>query len=70
MTQLKDKSNGNAFIPSAPGSVLDWVYGEAGIRFSYSVSLRDTGTVRHSPPVSLRVYANEDSSMAIFFHQV
>ncbi|KAF9513086.1 hypothetical protein BS47DRAFT_987216 [Hydnum rufescens UP504] len=28
----------------APGSVLDWAYATAGISFSYSVALRDTGT--------------------------
>lgn len=30
---------------SSPGNVIDWAYAEAGIAFSYSVFLRDTGTV-------------------------
>ncbi|KAG9001963.1 putative metallocarboxypeptidase ecm14 [Tulasnella sp. JGI-2019a] len=29
---------------SAPGNVVDWMYGEARITISYSVMLRDTGT--------------------------
>ena len=52
MSQLNGKPSGDEFILSAPGSVLDWAYSEAGIRFTYSVSLRDTGTVCHNPPVS------------------
>jgi len=33
------------FLSSAPGNVIDWAYAEAGISFSYSVFLRDTGAV-------------------------
>lgn len=30
----------------APGNVVDWMYAKAGIKYSYAVHLRDTGTVR------------------------
>lgn len=30
----------------APGNVLDWMYKRAGIKYSYVLHLRDTGTVR------------------------
>ena len=30
----------------APGNVIDWMYAKAGIKYSYAVHLRDTGTVR------------------------
>ena len=29
----------------APGNVIDWMYAKAGIKYSYAVHLRDTGTV-------------------------
>jgi len=29
----------------APGNILDWMYKVVGIRYSYAVHLRDTGTV-------------------------
>lgn len=32
----------------ASGNVVDYMYAKAGIKFSYSVHLRDTGTVRSS----------------------
>lgn len=31
---------------SAPGNILDWMYMEKGVKYSYAVHLRDTGTVR------------------------
>lgn len=34
-------------LHSAPGNVVDWMYGQAQITVSYSVMLRDTGTVVH-----------------------
>ena len=30
----------------APGNVVDYMYAKAGIKFSYAVHLRDTGTAR------------------------
>ncbi len=30
----------------APGNIVDYMYAKAGIKFSYAVHLRDTGTVR------------------------
>lgn len=30
---------------SAPGNILDWIYSEARVKYSYAVHLRDTGTV-------------------------
>jgi Zinc carboxypeptidase len=29
----------------APGNIVDWMYKRAGIKYSYVVHLRDTGTV-------------------------
>lgn len=36
----------NFILNSAPGNVVDWMYAASDIPFSYSLSLRDTGTVR------------------------
>ena len=33
-------------VDRAPGNVIDWMYAKAGIKYSYAVHLRDTGTVR------------------------
>jgi len=33
----------------APGNILDWMYKVVGIRYSYAVHLRDTGTVSLTP---------------------
>jgi hypothetical protein len=35
-----------AQLRRAGGDVLDWVYREVGVRYAYTVRLRDTGTVR------------------------
>lgn len=43
------------YFHRASGNVVDYMYAKAGIKFSYSVHLRDTGTVRSS--VSLRASA-------------
>jgi len=29
----------------APGNIVDWMYGEMGVKFSFAIHLRDTGTV-------------------------
>lgn len=34
-----------SFSLRAPGNVIDWMYKRAGIKYSYAVHLRDTGTV-------------------------
>ncbi|KAL5532375.1 hypothetical protein ACEPAF_5945 [Sanghuangporus sanghuang] len=34
----------------APGNILDWMYASAGIKYSYAVHLRDTGTYGYSLP--------------------
>ena len=31
---------------SAPGNIVDWMYARLKIKYSYTVHLRDTGTVR------------------------
>lgn len=50
---------------SAPGSVLDWAYSEAGIRFTYSVSLRDTGTYGYLLPPRLIRPVGEETAVLI-----
>ncbi|KAH8110918.1 hypothetical protein DFH11DRAFT_727843 [Phellopilus nigrolimitatus] len=34
----------------APGNILDWMYGTAGIKFAYAAHLRDTGTYGYALP--------------------
>jgi len=29
----------------APGNIIDWVYKKVGVKYSFAVHLRDTGTV-------------------------
>ncbi|KAF8326827.1 uncharacterized protein EI90DRAFT_3156418 [Cantharellus anzutake] len=49
---------------SAPGSVLDWAYSEAGVKFTYSISLRDTGTYGYLlPPQLIRPVGEETSAL-------
>ncbi|KAF8316152.1 hypothetical protein DL93DRAFT_2111686 [Clavulina sp. PMI_390] len=48
----------------APGNVIDWAYAEAGIPFSYSVSLRDTGTYGFLLPATyIRPVGEENSAL-------
>ena len=35
-------------VGRAPGNVVDWMYAKAGIKYSYAVHLRDTGTVGYA----------------------
>ncbi|TFK67830.1 hypothetical protein BDN72DRAFT_770233 [Pluteus cervinus] len=37
----------------APGNILDWMYARAGIKYSYAVHLRDTGTYGFSLPAEM-----------------
>lgn len=39
--QLSD----HPFTYSAPGNIVDWMYGYADVKVAYSIMLRDTGTV-------------------------
>jgi len=48
----------------APGNVIDWMYKRAGIKYSYAVHLRDTGTYGFSlPPEWIRPVGEETSGM-------
>ncbi|KAL1943969.1 hypothetical protein VTO73DRAFT_3787 [Trametes versicolor] len=51
----------------ASGNVVDYMYAKAGIKFSYSVHLRDTGTYGFSLPAEwIRPVGEETSSMIHF----
>ncbi|EJD07834.1 uncharacterized protein FOMMEDRAFT_137991 [Fomitiporia mediterranea MF3/22] len=39
-----------SMLYSAPGNILDWMYASAGVKYSYAVHLRDTGTYGYSLP--------------------
>ncbi|KAJ2916672.1 hypothetical protein MD484_g3762, partial [Candolleomyces efflorescens] len=48
----------------APGNILDWMYSKEGIKYSYAVHLRDTGTWGFSlPPKYIRPVGEETSGM-------
>jgi len=48
----------------APGNVIDWMYKKAGIKYSYAVHLRDTGTYGFSLPAEwIRPVGEETSGM-------
>ncbi|KAF5372375.1 hypothetical protein D9615_009274 [Tricholomella constricta] len=48
----------------APGNVVDWMYRGAGIKYSYALHLRDTGTYGFSlPPRWIRPVGEETSEM-------
>lgn len=36
---------------SAPGNIIDWMYADANVIFSYSLMLRDAGTVGFVPSI-------------------
>ncbi|KZT02813.1 uncharacterized protein LAESUDRAFT_729776 [Laetiporus sulphureus 93-53] len=51
----------------APGNVVDWMYAKAGIKFSYAVHLRDTGTYGFAlPPEWIRPVGEETAKMIEF----
>ncbi|KAK0186252.1 peptidase M14 [Armillaria mellea] len=48
----------------APGNIVDWMYARAGIKYSYAVHLRDTGTYGFSlPPRWIRPVGEETGNM-------
>lgn len=48
----------------APGNILDWMYSRAGVKYSYAVHLRDTGTYGFSlPPKYIRPVGEETAGM-------
>ncbi|EPQ51249.1 hypothetical protein GLOTRDRAFT_108207 [Gloeophyllum trabeum ATCC 11539] len=48
----------------APGNVIDWMYKKAGVKYSYAVHLRDTGTYGFSLPEEwLRPVGEETADM-------
>lgn len=48
----------------APGNILDWMYSRAGIKYSYAVHLRDTGTYGFSLPAKyIRPVGEETAGM-------
>ncbi|KAK0443363.1 peptidase M14 [Desarmillaria tabescens] len=48
----------------APGNIVDWMYARAGIKYSYAVHLRDTGTYGFSlPPEWIRPVGEETGKM-------
>ncbi|KZT71070.1 hypothetical protein DAEQUDRAFT_707371 [Daedalea quercina L-15889] len=51
----------------APGNVVDWMYAKAGIKYSYAVHLRDTGTYGFTlPPEWIRPVGEETANMVQF----
>ncbi|OCH89190.1 hypothetical protein OBBRIDRAFT_794542 [Obba rivulosa] len=51
----------------AGGNVIDWMYAKAGIKYAYSVHLRDTGTYGFSlPPSWIRPVGEETANMIRF----
>ncbi|TFY63501.1 hypothetical protein EVJ58_g3211 [Rhodofomes roseus] len=56
-----------SMLYKAPGNVVDWMYAKAGIKYSYAVHLRDTGTYGFSlPPEWIRPVGEETASMVQF----
>ncbi|PAV18089.1 Zn-dependent exopeptidase [Pyrrhoderma noxium] len=48
----------------APGNIVDWMYGTAGIKFSYAIHLRDLGTYGYAlPPEEIIPVGKETASM-------
>ncbi|KAH6901555.1 preprocarboxypeptidase A2 [Coprinopsis sp. MPI-PUGE-AT-0042] len=53
---------------AAPGNLIDWMYKRVGIKYTYSVHLRDTGTYGFSLPEKLiRPVGEETASMVRYF---
>jgi len=51
-------------IYQAPGNVVDWMYKRAGIKYSYAVLLRDTGTYGFNlPPEWIKPVGEETAKM-------
>ncbi|EPS95107.1 hypothetical protein FOMPIDRAFT_1038635 [Fomitopsis schrenkii] len=56
-----------SMVYKAPGNVVDWMYAKAGIKYSYAVHLRDTGTYGFAlPPEWIRPVGEETANMVQF----
>ncbi|PCH37079.1 hypothetical protein WOLCODRAFT_109553 [Wolfiporia cocos MD-104 SS10] len=56
-----------SMLYKAPGNVVDWMYAKAGIKYSYAVHLRDTGTYGFAlPPEWIRPVGEETVNMVSF----
>jgi len=56
-----------SMLYKAPGNVVDWMYAKAGIKYSYAVHLRDTGTYGFSLPAEwIRPVGEETANMIQF----
>ncbi|KAH9950804.1 hypothetical protein B0H21DRAFT_721773 [Amylocystis lapponica] len=56
-----------SMLYKAPGNIVDWMYAKAGIKYSYAVHLRDTGTYGFSLPEEwIRPVGEEIASMTQF----
>ncbi|KAF8677525.1 hypothetical protein RHS04_06041 [Rhizoctonia solani] len=49
----------------APGNIIDWTYGDAGIKYSYSLMLRDTGTYGFLLPPRYIQPVGEETASAV-----
>ncbi|CAE6462383.1 unnamed protein product [Rhizoctonia solani] len=49
----------------APGNIIDWMYGEAGVKYSYSLMLRDTGTYGFLLPPRYIQPVGEETAAAV-----
>ncbi|KAG6808220.1 hypothetical protein H0H93_000406 [Arthromyces matolae] len=48
----------------APGNVIDWMYKRAGVKYSYALHLRDTGTYGFALPARwIRPVGEETTEM-------
>jgi len=53
-----------ALFYRAHGNIVDWMYKTAGIKYSYAVHLRDTGTYGFAlPPQFIRPVGEETAAM-------
>ncbi|TDL18656.1 hypothetical protein BD410DRAFT_793044 [Rickenella mellea] len=53
-----------SMLYSAPGNIVDWMYGEAHIKYSFAAHLRDTGTYGYAlPPEWIRPVGEETGTM-------
>ena len=57
----RDTAADSVFFPGrAPGDAIDYSYGVADVRWSYSAELRDTGTVSRSEVSNASAKADEN----------
>ncbi|KAJ7616054.1 peptidase M14 [Roridomyces roridus] len=56
-----------SLLYSAPGNILDYIYGEANVKYAYSAFLRDTGTYGFSLPAEwIRPVGEETGAMVAY----